>query len=241
MNQASDTRSCPLCGETIKRIAVRCKHCHGTIEPEAPEPEFDRGVGRAGGHSVRREAGPSNDGGSAEPGDALVALADHAFEQRFLEFAYQTKLPLRAPAVAYGLRISIAEAEAGLEDLAVRDVLLREVDEEGCVYYRLPGGRTRASAEQAVVPYEPPAHAITVAPTPHAMAGLLLNLLFPGLGSLVAGKTWEGISQLVLISIGVPLSFIVIGIPICVAAWGWALSTGIRAVNESIQATPDAP
>jgi hypothetical protein len=33
--------------------------------------------------------------------------------------------------------------------------------------------------------------------------------------------------------IGLPLCFILVGIPICVATWGWALSTGLRIMNEA--------
>lgn len=32
--QATATRACPLCREEIRADAVRCKHCHGTVDPQ---------------------------------------------------------------------------------------------------------------------------------------------------------------------------------------------------------------
>lgn len=67
-----------------------------------------------------------------------------------------------------------------------------------------------------------------------AIAALLLNvLLLPGLGSIVGGKTTEGIIQLVLTLVGIPLSIFLVGIPLIIVAWVWALITGIQILQES--------
>ena len=67
-----------------------------------------------------------------------------------------------------------------------------------------------------------------------AIAALLLNILvLPGLGSLIGGRTTEGIIQLVLFIIAIPLSFILIGIPLLIAMWIWALVTGIQIIKEA--------
>jgi TM2 domain-containing membrane protein YozV len=163
------------------------------------------------------------------------------FERKFLEYAYGPATPteLRATEVAHAVKFPISETEKHLEDLAARDILVRAVDEEGFVFYRLPGKKVRASspADKALVVKEPEAIA-TRPPETQATMGLVLNLVLPGVGSIVAGKTGEGIAQLILFTFGLPLCFILIGIPLCVAVWGWALSTGLRAVHESQNARP---
>ena len=30
--EASDNKSCPNCGERIKKVAVKCKHCHSDLQ-----------------------------------------------------------------------------------------------------------------------------------------------------------------------------------------------------------------
>ncbi len=67
-----------------------------------------------------------------------------------------------------------------------------------------------------------------------AILALILNILvLPGLGSLIGGKTTAGVLQLVLFLIGIPLTFVFIGIPLMIGMWIWALITGIQLVSES--------
>ncbi len=66
-----------------------------------------------------------------------------------------------------------------------------------------------------------------------AIAGLLLNvLLMPGLGTLIAGRTSEGLMQISLLVIGLALSIFFIGIPIVILVWIWGLITGIQLIKE---------
>lgn len=204
----SDERACPLCGEAIKKVAIRCKHCHADLKEGA---DFTRGVD------------------AREPDKPKLSAAE--FEQRFLEFAYKTDDRINAPAVAHALKIPIAEAADQLEDLAARDVLAREVDDQGLIWFELPGRRERALVKRT------DGGLLAPPPPPQAMAALLLNLVAPGVGSIVGGRTVEGILQLVLLLIGLPLCFILVGIPICVATWGWALSTGLRVMNQAQEET----
>lgn len=71
-----------------------------------------------------------------------------------------------------------------------------------------------------------------------AIVGLILNILIlPGLGSLIGGRIGLGIIQLIFSLIGFALSLtiigIVIGIPLIVAMWIWALVTGIQLIKEA--------
>jgi TM2 domain-containing membrane protein YozV len=206
-----DEKACPLCGETIKKVAIRCKHCHADLKA-GEEADFDRGK-------------------------ALVKGDD--FEQRFLKFAYESRVPINASSVALALSMPIAKAEEQLEDLAARDVLVRIVDNEGYVFYRLPGQSVFRPDQRpgplAVRPDGTVQSGASIGPgaAPQATAGLMLNLVLPGVGSIVAGRTVEGILQLVLFMISIPLCFILIGIPLCVATWAWALASGIKGLNAA--------
>ena len=66
-----------------------------------------------------------------------------------------------------------------------------------------------------------------------AIVCLVLNILIlPGLGSLIGRKTTAGVWQLVLFIIGIPLAFILIGIPMMIAGWIWGIVTGVQIVRE---------
>jgi hypothetical protein len=81
-----------------------------------------------------------------------------------------------------------------------------------------------------------------------AIIGLLINILIlPGLGSIIGGRTKEGIWQLVLLFIsglfilfGIPLSLIIIGIPMIIlgsilslGVWVWSIYTGVQMIQAA--------
>ncbi|MSR85774.1 hypothetical protein EXS74_00080 [Candidatus Woesearchaeota archaeon] len=69
-----------------------------------------------------------------------------------------------------------------------------------------------------------------------AIAALLLNvLLMPGLGTIIAGRTSEGLLQIILLVVGIALSFFLIGIPIVILVWIWGLVTGVQLIKEAEQ------
>lgn len=66
-----------------------------------------------------------------------------------------------------------------------------------------------------------------------AIVALLLNILvLPGLGSLIGRKTNEGVWQIVLFVLGIPLAFVIVGIPMLIGAWIWGIVTGVQIVKE---------
>ena len=67
-----------------------------------------------------------------------------------------------------------------------------------------------------------------------AIAALLVNvLLMPGLGTIISGRTSEGLLQLILLVLGLALSVFLIGIPIVILVWVWGLVTGIQLIKEA--------
>lgn len=60
-------------------------------------------------------------------------------------------------------------------------------------------------------------------------AAVIVNFFIPGVGSLIIGKTTEGIVQLILYFLGLLLTFTfigaIIGLPMMLAAWIWGLIT----------------
>lgn len=85
-------------------------------------------------------------------------------------------------------------------------------------------------SEQGVQPA--PAAPKTVS-TGLAIVCLILNLIIPGLGTIIGKRTIEGIVQIVLYVIGCILCFILIGIPIVIAVWVWALVDSILIISKS--------
>lgn len=62
---------------------------------------------------------------------------------------------------------------------------------------------------------------------------LILNVFLPGIGTIAAGRVSEGLMQFILYVIGAFLSFFVIGIPIVIIVWIWALVTSIEVIRAS--------
>jgi len=68
----------------------------------------------------------------------------------------------------------------------------------------------------------------------NAIGGLVINVLFwPGLGTIIGGETKIGVWQMVLFAIGAILSFILIGIPLAIGIWIWALVSSINQIKAS--------
>jgi TM2 domain-containing membrane protein YozV len=67
-----------------------------------------------------------------------------------------------------------------------------------------------------------------------AIVCLILNILIlPGLGSLIGRKKKQGIWQLVLFLVGIPLVLVLVGIPMMIAAWVWGIVTGVELLDNS--------
>lgn len=75
---------------------------------------------------------------------------------------------------------------------------------------------------------------------PNAVVALILNIFFPGVGTLVLGMKTAGIIQLVfwILSIIFDLTLIgvIIGGPLYLAMWIWALVVSIQAFSNAAPA-----
>ncbi len=65
------------------------------------------------------------------------------------------------------------------------------------------------------------------------IVGLLVNLAIPGVGTIIWGNNNRGVIQLVLFLVGIPLSCILVGIPLVAGVWIWALVDGIKKISKS--------
>jgi len=68
-----------------------------------------------------------------------------------------------------------------------------------------------------------------------AIVALILNLLLPGIGSLIGGRIKIGIMQLILIIISLVLSLFYTWISLLIwfIAWIWAIVTGVILVKRA--------
>ncbi len=69
--------------------------------------------------------------------------------------------------------------------------------------------------------------------------GVIVNIFLPGIGTLIVGKIGQGIAQIVLYVVGLVFSFTVvgavIGVPLCIAVWIWAIVSAATANPKPIQ------
>lgn len=69
------------------------------------------------------------------------------------------------------------------------------------------------------------------------MLALVLNFFFPGVGTLVLGQVPTGLIQITLDLIAIPLSFILIGIPLALATWIWGLVIAAQSFSKPYPGT----
>jgi hypothetical protein len=65
--------------------------------------------------------------------------------------------------------------------------------------------------------------------------GLVLNIIVPGLGTLLYGKTEIGVGQLVLALAGLPMMklSIIFGLLMMAGAWVWSIVVGFQLFSAS--------
>ena len=157
-------------------------------------------------------------------------------ERRLLDLAYTTDVKITAPALAYFAPCSIEEAARVLDDLAGKDRVHLEVEDDGTCVYRVPGRQrlgTAPTPEAVPAPLpvaiaEPRRRAISLSP----VLAILLTVLVPGAGHLYSGRIFSAIGWFFLVGLGYVL--ILPGLIFHVAAM---ISAG-RAATRSIEGRP---
>jgi len=137
-----------------------------------------------------------------------------AIEGRLLDLAHTTDAKITAPALAYFAPCSLDDAARVLDDLAGRDRLDLEIEDDGTLVYLLRGRQKLAPPPAA--PSAPSAHA---APGWHAalvpigrppegpspVIAALLSAIIPGAGHLYVGRIAAAVLWFVVVGIGYAL------------------------------------
>lgn len=118
----------------------------------------------------------------------------NVIEHRLLDLAYTTDAKITAPVLAYWAPCSIEDAEKVLDNLAARDRVHMEIEEDGTVVYQVPDRqklkprveRLPSRALQIVRPAMPLALRGGREASPALAA--LFSLFVPGAGQLYAGR-----------------------------------------------------
>ncbi|HEY5947565.1 MAG TPA: hypothetical protein VIV40_18805 [Kofleriaceae bacterium] len=131
-----------------------------------------------------------------------------AIEARLLELAHTTDAKITAPALAYFAPCSIADAAQVLDDLAARNQLGMEVEDDGTVVYEMYG-RQKLGAAPPLLQRAVPRTTALVAPTrvhgASPMLAALLSVFVPGAGHLYAGRFLAAVLWFIVVGAGYAL------------------------------------
>jgi hypothetical protein len=66
---------------------------------------------------------------------------------------------------------------------------------------------------------------------PNGVLALVLNIFFPGVGTLVLGKVGTGVTQILLGILAIPLWFVGIGFLLSLGVWIWAVVIAAQSLS----------
>ncbi|HUS32416.1 MAG TPA: hypothetical protein VMZ53_28140 [Kofleriaceae bacterium] len=134
-------------------------------------------------------------------------------EHRLLDLAYTTDATITTPLLAYYAPCSIKDAEHVLDRLVTEERLQMEVDDDGNIFYVMPGRQKGVlppateghTAHATHTPYAlvPQVHPVLeLRPPPNPAAAAVLSLIVPGAGQLYAGRPLAAVAWFTLVTIG---------------------------------------
>jgi hypothetical protein len=125
-----------------------------------------------------------------------------AIEERLLELAHTTDAKITAAALAYFAPCSLDDASRALDDLAARDRLSMEIEDDGTIVYHLPGRQRLARSAPHLAPMaaRPPREA-------SPLLAAALSVLVPGAGHLYAGRLVGALVWFLVVSAAYALIF----------------------------------
>ena len=131
-----------------------------------------------------------------------------AIEARLLELAHTTDAKLTAPALAYFAPCSLEDAANVLDDLAGRDRLTMEIEDDGTLVYTMPGRQKLNAPARSAAILEPAVRPTALAqfsrPQRDAspLLAAVLSLFIPGAGHLYAGRAISALLWFAVVSLG---------------------------------------
>lgn len=136
-----------------------------------------------------------------------------AIEQRLLDLAFTTTAKITPTALAYFAPCSIDDASRVLDDLAARDRLDMNVEDDGSITYHLHGRQQLGAA-----PTRPPSVALVPAEQPTSSPALaaILSAFVPGAGHVYTGRIAAAL--LWFFAVGIAYGLILPGVILHVAS-----------------------
>ena len=169
----------------------------------------------------------------------------NVIEHRLLELAYTTDAKITAPVLAYFAACSIEDAEKVLDNLAARDRIAMEIDDDGTVVYQIPDRqKLKPRPEPAPPPNTSRALSLAQLHTPLAIRGgrpaspgiaALLSFLVPGAGQVYAGKIMSGLVWFLLVSAGYALILPGIFLHLFCIAYAASAAHRLNSTEERLQ------
>ena len=128
-----------------------------------------------------------------------------AIEHRLLELVHTTDAKITAPALAYFAPCSIDDATRVLDDLAARERLSMEIEDDGTIVYQMLG-RQKLGAPRPHLDRGPDTAALVpMVRSPGGPSPLLaaaLTALVPGAGHLYAGRIAAAVLWFLVVGMG---------------------------------------